>query len=75
VRRIPFFSDSSVGFEVISIKFEDIPISNNELVDNVYSFVDSKIKLDLIKPLPFTVFPYTEVETAFRLDKTNYRIV
>lgn len=63
---ISIFSDSSSGFEVISTKFENIPIFDNELVDNIHSFIESKIKLNHIKPLPITVFSYADVETAFR---------
>lgn len=58
--------DSQNGFEVISAKFEDIPILNNQHADNIHSFIDSKIKTDIVKPLPFTIYPYSEVESAFR---------
>jgi len=59
-------ADSQNGFEVISAKFEDIPILNNEYADNIHSYIDSRIKIDIVKPLPFTTYPYSEVESAFR---------
>jgi len=58
--------DSQNGFEVISAKFEDIPILNNQYADNIHSFIDSGIKTDIVKPLPFNIYPYSEVESAFR---------
>lgn len=61
-----FFSDSYNGFKVILAKFEDIPILNNTFVDSIHSIIESNVKLGLIKPQTFTVFPYSEVESAFR---------
>jgi len=63
---IILFLDSLNGFGVVSAKFEDIPILNNSSVDNIYSFIESRIKLDVVKPLPFTIYQYSDVESAFR---------
>lgn len=60
------FPDMPNGFTLISAKFEDILIANNYYVDDIHSFIESKIKLDFIKPISFIVFPYSEVESAFR---------
>lgn len=62
--------DLTSRFGVISAKFEDIPILDDKITDDIYSFIESKLKLDLIKPIPFTVLPYSEVESAFRYVRT-----
>lgn len=59
-------SDLSTGFGVISARFEDVPLVENDSVDSIYSFVESNVKNNVIQPLLFTVFPYSEVESAFR---------
>jgi fatty acid synthase len=58
--------DSPNGFGVISAKFEDISIVNNPSADFIYSFIDSRIKMGVVKPLPFTIYPYSDIESAFR---------
>ncbi|XP_050064418.1 fatty acid synthase-like [Aphis gossypii] len=76
--NVSALSNSQNGFEVISAKFEDISILNNQYADNIHSFVDSRIKKDIVKPLPFTIYPYSEVESAFRSysnNKTGKKII
>ncbi|VVC37697.1 Acyl transferase/acyl hydrolase/lysophospholipase,Acyl transferase,GroES- [Cinara cedri] len=73
-----FLTSSSIAFEVISAKFDNIPILNTEFVNSVYSFVESNLTLGLIKPLSFSVFPYLEIELAFRSysnNKTGKKII
>lgn len=60
------YLDSSNQFSIISAKFEDVSFLNTDSVHNIHLFIESKIKLDLIKPLSFIMFPYTDIETAFR---------
>ncbi|VVC42234.1 Acyl transferase/acyl hydrolase/lysophospholipase,Ketoacyl-synthetase, C- [Cinara cedri] len=68
---ISILPNSLNRFEVISAKFEDIPILNSKFVNNIYSFVKSKVKCNLIKPLSYSVFPYTDVQSAFRAYVNN----
>lgn len=71
---IILFLDSPNGFGVITAKFEDIPILNNEAVDTMYSFIESRIKLDVVKPLPFTIYQYSDIESAFRYTKIIFHV-
>ncbi|XP_026810325.1 fatty acid synthase-like [Rhopalosiphum maidis] len=68
---ISVLSNSPNGFGVISAKFEDIPILNNQSADLIYSFIDSRIKMGVVKPLPLTIYPYSDIESAFRSYATN----
>ncbi|XP_060836830.1 fatty acid synthase-like isoform X2 [Rhopalosiphum padi] len=68
---ISVLSNSPNGFRVISAKFEDISIVNNPSADFIYSFIDSRIKMRVVKPLPFTIYPYSDIESAFRSYATN----
>ncbi|XP_060865504.1 fatty acid synthase-like [Metopolophium dirhodum] len=75
---VSVLSNSQNGFGVVSAKFEDIPILNNSSVDSIYSFIESRIKLDVVKPLPFTIYQYSDIESAFRSytnNKTGKKIV
>ncbi|XP_022166567.1 fatty acid synthase-like, partial [Myzus persicae] len=75
---VSVLSNSPSGFGVVSAKFDDIPILNNSCVDSIYSFIESRIKLDVIKPLPFTIYQYSDVESAFRSyanNKTGNKII
>lgn len=58
--------DLSSGFGVISAKFEDIPILDSKITGDIHSFIESKLEFDIIQPIPFTVFQYSEVKSAFR---------
>eukprot|EP00102_Acyrthosiphon_pisum_P027204 XP_016664414.1 PREDICTED: fatty acid synthase [Acyrthosiphon pisum] len=75
---VSVLTNSQNGFGVVSAKFEDIPILNNSSVDNIYSFIESRLKLDVVKPLPFTIYQYSDVESAFRSyasNKTGNKII
>ncbi|XP_050427979.1 fatty acid synthase-like [Adelges cooleyi] len=67
---ISALTNSSVAFELISAKFEDISLVE-QLNTEVYTFIDDKLKNDLIKPIPFIEYEYSKVESAFRAYNNN----